>query len=234
MKYILGIILAVSALSATAAQTIKVVDGGSYKIKVSASDMTRITMGGGARIEEYRGKLTAVEVKIDQEAGDVYLHPRPGSGVAAFSFFIKDSYGNVYSLVAEQHQIPSETVILVSSDQQTEEVDKKSEAYITKIKDMIRFMAGGKESGGYYRQAEKQELVLWKETRITLVESVESGKFQGLVFLIENLTEQELVFSEKEFKNLVPNVLAASMEKLAIEGGGVTRLYLVTGGAHGF
>lgn len=218
------------ATAAFAAQQLTVEDGKSYSIKVSANELTRLVVKQG-RIDKAWANTNAWRLEADKSSGEIFVRgvtaPRK-----AFSFFIKDSFGNTYTLVAQPYDVPSETVELEPKTRKlagnAAKEARGNQPYVGDIKSILRDLASGNIKN-YFCSESGEEVPLWAETQINLLTQCDNGSLQGDVYLISNISGGDMVLSEKEFANFGKDVRAVALEHLQLKTGQATRLYVVRG-----
>lgn len=209
-------------------QKIVVTDGEIIKIKLSEKELTRIAVDGG-RIDKLWGATGILETQTDKKDGEIFLRPS-SSAAKVFSFFIRDNFGSTYTMVADQVDIPSHTILL-SPTNRLSNFDKekfKNRGLVSQIKQLIKVMANpGDESKKIDSKEHNEEIRLWKESKITLIKSYELEKIKGEVFTIKNISKEEMQLRENEFLNFRPNVLAVAIDKSNLKQEEETKLYIV-------
>lgn len=218
------------SVNAAALQKFVVSNNDSIQVKVSAKDLTRIRMESG-RIDGIYGLDDNFTYKADRAKGEIYIKPKEGSKSVS-SFFIKDGFGNNYSMTAIQHAIPSETIILQPLSQRTSKSkrgSKKSTSYVDAIKTLAKSMALSESLNGYARQDKDVEVEIWNDIEINLISSYTGRKLYGEVYTIKNNSNTEQIFNESEFKEFGERVLFVGLDKLRINSGEETRVYVVRG-----
>lgn len=212
--------------SATASQIMNVDDGKTYSINVSAHELTRIAIEHG-RIDKVRGLSNHWIVQPDKENGELYITPKEG-GTTAFSFFVKDSYGNTYTFVALPRDIPSETVLLQPTRRVPKVIqsDRIDQPYIVLIKGFMRDMARVNDDN-YLVMSFNKEIPLWKEVKVTLRKEYEQNDLMGDVYVLQNISDKPLVMDESEFSGFGEKVEAIAVEKGTLEVNETTLLYVV-------
>lgn len=212
-----------------AAQQVAVEDGKSYQIKVSTNELTRIVVKQG-RIEKAWANTNAWRLEPDKSSGEIFIRgvvqPRK-----AFSFFIKDSFGNTYTLVAQPFDVPSETVELEAKTRKLAggaTSEAANQTHVVGIKNLLRDMASGK-TDGYFCKEMGEEVPLWQEAKISLLTQCDNGFLQGDMYVLNNVSSGDMVLSEKEFANFGQGVLAVALEHQQLKAGQGTRLYIVRG-----
>lgn len=229
-KALCALFLACVAALASAAQKVSVEEGGSYVIKVSANELSRLSVERG-RIEKVWSVNTAWDVKADKESGELFVRPRDGVR-KAFSFFVKDNYGNTYTLIATPYDIPSETITLQPKRKSGVGLAKKDaladQPYVQQLKVLIKDMVAG-NFDQYMCEEVDQEVSLWRETKITLAHQCESPSLEADVYRIANVSGKELVMSEREFAGFGIDVQAVALERMVLQPDEWTTLYIVRG-----
>lgn len=225
-KLLVGLWLVFASVLGLAAQNIAVDDGKTYSVKVSANELTRITVEKG-RLEKAWSLNTNWDIKADKEGGEIFIRPKDGMS-KAFSFFIKDNYGNTYTLVAMPYDIPSETIVLQPNKRvsKTPRAVDQGQPHVVQLKSLIRDMANDAEEN--YMVTDRNEIVpLWQEARITLIKQYELNDLMGEVYSLQNVSGKEMVLSEREFAGFGEKVKAVSIESLVLQDKEGTRLYVV-------
>lgn len=231
MRYgALGLALLLCSGVGIAAQWVVVDDGGSYVIKVSANELSRLAVEKG-RIEKVWAVNTAWDVKPEKATGELFVRPKDGVR-KAFSFFVRDSFGNTYTLIATPQDIPSETVILrplKSKAQATEVADPLADQpYIQQLKILIKDMAA-QQFDPYVCNDVEEEVPLWNEARIVLTHTCEASSLEADIYTLINVSGTELVLDENEFANFGAHVQAVALERLVLQENEGTVLYVVRG-----
>ena len=218
-------VFSLSSHFAIASQTIDVVNNGTYKVKVSLTELTRITVENG-RVRKAWAMNTAWETKADKDTGELYIRPREGS-TKPFSFFVQDSAGGTYTLIATPYDIPSETVILKSADVKKADIgDKSDQPYVEQIKSLVRDMSLGDKESSLVEYI-GQIVNLWQETELWLVRRYTSTNFVGEEYAITNRTKKNLTFSEQEFGNFGDKVRGVALEKFTLTPNESMRVFVV-------
>ena len=223
--------LVLSISKAQAAQTFKVSDGDSIKATISSRDLTRVTISGETRISKAWSAEGVLEITPDKERGEAYVIPLNGS--AALSFFVQDDQGATYTIVAEQKDIPSETIILQPKRRRNlsagsgQGYSLNNTNYVKAVKSLMKAMATGEGLDGFVIDDVDVEVPLWKETHIHLMATYAGYDLLGEVYVVTNVSEEKIDFLELEFLEFGKNVRATALERLSIEKGESTFLYVV-------
>ena len=155
------------SINSSALQKFVVANNDSIQVKVSAKDLTRIRMESG-RIDGVYGLDDNFTYKSDRAKGEIYIRPKEGSKSVS-SFFLKDGYGNNYSITAIQHAIPSETISLQPLSKPISKNRKgrnKSSSYVGELKRLAKAMALSESLNRYARQDKDEEVELWQDIEI--------------------------------------------------------------------
>lgn len=215
-----------------AEQVLSVEDGGSYSIKVSATEITRLHVDGG-RLDKVWGLSSRWSAQPDQTSGELFIKSVATSDRRAFSFIVRDNFGNTYTLVASPMDVPSETVQLKPKNkklvgQGTTDKAGSSQAYINSVKALMRDMVRGNELN-YSVNIFSHEVPLWKETVITWTKQYVTNALVGDLYRIENKTDAEMVLDEREFSNFGGNVRAVALRDLVLQPHQTTDLFIIRG-----
>lgn len=212
---------------AFSAQEFKVKDGDVIPIVISSNDLTRITMTEGSRIEQVWGNKDDLEIQPDRERGQLYIKPITDN--RSISFFIRDTEGATYTIVASQKNIPSETVILRPAVRKYTKGYYKNETYIEGINRLIKAMALGADANGYSISREDAPVRLWRDFDIRLVALYEGERLNGDIYALKNKRSESVVFHESEFLSFGEDVRAVALESLELLPGETTRVFVIRG-----
>ena len=214
---------------ATAAQEFKVKDGDTITVKISSRELTRITISGEGRLEKVWGSAGILEIQPDKDKGEIFVRPT-NVAPAALSFFVRDDMGSTYTVVAQQHDIPSETIVIKPSTQRKSKSRSskyRSTPFVETVKRLMKSMALGDSLDGYSYDDVESEVELWAETEITLRRIYSGYELLGEVYTIKNISDEEMNFHEREFLDFGDRVQAAALERLSLNKGESTFLYVV-------
>ena len=226
------IILSLYSLQGLATQEFRIKDGDTIVVKISSRELTRIAIHGQGRLEKVWGAAGGLEIQPDKEKGEIFVQPKPGSP-ASVSFFIRDNLGATYTLVAQQHDIPSETIMLKPVAVRKTKLkggEYQTTPFVESIKILMKGMALGDGLDDSYILNElfDVEVPLWQETKITLHHTYTSDELLGEIYTIENISDIDMILHEREFLNFRANVQAVALEKQALKKGESTLLYVVS------
>lgn len=228
IRMLLAIVMLAGFNQAWAVQNYSVKNGDTITATLSSKDLTRIAIEGG-RLEKVWSTAGIIEVQPDQEKGEVFIRPLPGSA-STISFFVTDSLGSTYTILGRKKDVPSESIIIkpkgvapgTPSGQRY-----KSQPYVGKIKDLVKAMALNEPLIGYSEDAVSATVPLWLETQINLHKRYSNHKLIGEVYSIENISAEDLVFHEREFLDFGEAVQAVALEKLKLTPNEKTLLFVV-------
>lgn len=233
--YITPIILAMLLIlvlfpgDAKAAQEFRVKDGDTITVKISSRELTRITVDGEGRLDKVWGSAGILEIQPDKERGEIFVRPSPAAPTA-LSFFVRDDLGATYTLVAQQHDIPSETIILKpAAPRKTvgRGSEYRSTPFVERVKRLMKGMALGDTIDGYSFDDAEKKVPLWAETNIVLRRVYTGYDLLGEIYTIQNTSDKEMVFHEREFLDFGDYVQAVALERLELAKGETTFLYVV-------
>lgn len=213
-------------------QKFVVTDGDVIKVKFSAHEITRIAVEGG-RVEKLWGSAGIFETQTDKKEGDLFLRAT-AAAANAVSFFVRDSFGSTYTIIAEQEDIPSQTIILAPTNRSSKvEREKfKNRPLIISIKELVKIMVqegkkSGEDQGRYEVSESSEEIKLWKEAKLVQLKTYRMEKLLGEVFELKNTSKEEMQLTESEFLNFRPNILAVAIEMLGLKQNEVTKIYII-------
>lgn len=221
--------ICVDTNSAFAAQALKVKDGDTVAVTVSARELTRLTTKN-SRIKEVWASNDAFESSIDSDAGDVFIKPNAGAP-RAFSFFVRDENGVTVTVVATQQDVPSETIIFESTriskpSDQMQLDPANNDTRKAAVRNMIKAMTSNDENG-YLVTAVDTEVPLWKEAKVMALKSYENGDFIGTKYVLKNVSRDTMNLLEEEFLDFGKSVIAVGLSKNEVKPNETTYLYVV-------
>lgn len=229
-KLICGILFFSLTSVCLAVQTFDVKDGDSIKVILSKKELSHLKIAGEGRIDKIWGKKKYLDLEIDTIHGEAYLKAFP-SAPSVFSFFVKDDFGNVYSLTAVQNNVPSQTIILdpMNSGAKKPIVHRKEKSQPMKVRvnKLFKGMFKNEPLIGYVKEEKDEPVQLWEETSIRFIKSYQSHEYHGEVYEIKNITKKPIEFHESEFFDFGKGVIAAGVEHLVLKPGKHTRAFVV-------
>ena len=216
---------------AGATQAFDVRDGQTITAIIASRELTRISIHGSASLEKVWVAAGHLQIQPDDQ-GDIFIKPwssRPGIHM---SFFVRDTDGATYTIIAETRDVPSETILLkphvvVSSPAVSPARKPRPYRHVQEIKRLILAMAKEEEIRGFSRDPDSTAVPLWHETSITRVAVYTGYHFIGHVYTIANTTPYPLTLTEQEFLDFVPDIRAVALDHHTLPGGATTSLYLV-------
>ena len=227
--WLLGLLLVPGG--AGAIQSFPVRDGQTITAVISSRELTRVSVAGAERLEKVWAPAGHLQVQPDAAQGDIFIRPAPGAP-ASMSFFIRDTAGGTYTIIAQQRDVPSETILLKPQRRvahpATKHPRQRPFTAVDKIKRLMRAMALNQETAGFTTERHETPVPLWKETRIQLTNTYTGFHFTGRVYQIRNMSAHPLTLHEQEFIRLVPNVRALALRGFTLPSGEATVLYVVS------
>ena len=228
-KLILVLVALCHAIIAAASQEIEIKDGGTYKVKVSSSELSRFTVQDG-RIDKAGVGYNSWDAKPDKDSGELFIKPRD-SNKSPFSFFLRDSFGNTVTLIAMPMDIPSETITLKPATKKvarTKDGGDAGQAFVDDIKTLIKDMVSG-NLDPYLVEDMGDDVPLWKEAKITFDKRYTATTLVGEQYTLTNISGGKMTLDEREFASFGDQLKAVSLEKLVLEPAESTRLFIVRG-----
>jgi len=220
------------SLEAHALQLVEVSDGQTITVKVSAKELTRIAMADGQRIARIWGLEDRMQVEPDRDGGQVFLRPMNGLSSQAFSFFVRDEQGETFTLLAVPVDMPADTVLLRSKNQNTAAhaiASPQEIPYIETIKILVRALAQGGVPEGFQSAAVSREVPLWKEAKVVQIARY-TGAFSAEIYQFTNVSGNEMRLDEREFAALATDIKAVAIAEHVLAPAQTTRIYLIREG----
>ncbi|MCY4614023.1 MAG: type-F conjugative transfer system secretin TraK [Nitrospira sp.] len=214
---------------AGAVQSFTVRDGQTVTAVMSSRELTRVSVAGAERLERVWAPAGHLQVQPDAAQGDIFIVPAPGAP-ASLSFFVRDSTGGTYTIIAQQRDVPSETILLTPQRRAPRPATTRQRpgTSLDDIKRLMLAMALNRETTGFTMERHETPVPLWKETEILLTNTYTGFHFTGRVFQIRNVSAHPLTLHEQEFIRLVPNVRAVALRGFTLPSGDTTVLYVVS------
>ena len=206
-------------------------DGQTVTAVMSSRDLTRVSVAGAERLERVWAPAGHLQVQPDAAQGDIFIRPAPDAP-ASMSFFVRDTAGGTYTIIAQQRDVPSETILLTPQRPAARPATKHPRRHlftaVDDIKRLMLAMALNRETPGFTTEQHETPVPLWKETRILLTHTYTGFHFTGRVYRIRNVSTHPLTLHEQEFIDLVPNVRALALRGFTLPSGDATLLYVVS------
>lgn len=232
MRVLMMLVLLTAATSATAAQRFDVKDGDQIQIVVSEKDVSRLAVEGDGRLKRVWSPQSYLDMQVDKGQGEAFFKATQDAP-KTFSFFARDDFGNTFTIIATQHDIPSQTIMLVTQNRKGAEqrsARQKDLPFKKEVNSLFKSMFNDAPMQGYTVQDIEVDVPVWNETEIKLVKSYKSHAYVGEVYEIRNKTSGELQFQEYEFFEFGDDVVATGLEYLTVSANQKTRLYVVRRG----
>lgn len=228
MASLSGLLLFPSA--AAGIQTLTVSDGASVNAIISSQELTRVSVEGAQRLEKVWAPAGRLSIQPEGEHGDIFIRPVVGAP-ATLSFFVRDSAGGTYTIIAEQRDVPSETILLKPELPAVRTHPNRSRqkpfSYVQEIKRLMLAMALDRETKGFTKDTHEIPVSLWEETAIVHTNTYTGSHFLGQIYEITNLTGQPLTFHEQEFLPFMPDTRAVALRHFTLPAGASTSLFII-------
>ena len=120
-------------------------------VKISSRELTRITVEGAGRLAKVWGSAGVLEIQPDKDKGEIFIRPS-ATAPNSLSFFVRDDQGATYTVVASQHDIPSETILLkpAAPRKRVGRGDRyRTTPFVERVKRLMKGMALGESMAGY-------------------------------------------------------------------------------------
>ncbi len=175
----------------------------------------------GRKIRRIHGAEGLFTVTPEQDAGVAWL--KPTTDKPLMSIFITDDTGQHYKLLLKVEDIPAETIIIRGSKDYAHKASNiKNEPRNEEILSAIMALHDGEGDP-------KSELVpLWKGVKFELVRTLELRGLRGEAYLLTNTSGKQIVMDERDLYR--DSVQAVSIEKLVLEAGDSTAIFVISEG----
>lgn len=218
----LSSLILLCASPAHALQILDVSDGATVFAKISANDITRLTINNG-RIAAWQAPKGRLVLQKNAKSGDLFV--RPLNRDEPVSLFVTSETGATYAITLQPVAMPSETIVLRESGRATAPAAEKAGAHSDAIKAFMLAMAADRLPADMEVKESGQELALWQGSRLTLVRSWIGLRWVGDRFDLTNTGTAHMRIGEQElFKD---DVLAVAIEKHELAPGETTRVFVL-------
>lgn len=229
---VLAVLLLISGF--TFAETIKVKDGKTTKVKISATELNRIKVKGG-RIDNVRAPSGLMILETDAERGEVFLRP---TTTRSFSVFISADNDETYTLLMTPAAVPALNLVLNPASGATPLplVDEDVVSpYVKRIKSLMRVMQ--KDSNRYHKVALDNAVIFDNELQLGLVKEKQwpsaPGRLLGEAWTLINNSQIPVQLREREFIQRYKDdgqVIALAIEKHILQPTESTRVFIISRG----
>ena len=221
---VLSLALAAPA-PARALQIVEAIEGQTALAKISARELTRITIDR-ARIRAVTGLEGQLALEKDDHTGSVYVRPTDTS--RPVNVFITADSGRTYALVLQPVDMPADTIVVRDRTQRPaaqESALERSGSHEKAVKSMVVVLAAGELVPDLELREAGREIALWREARFFLERSYVGRRIVGERYRLTNISPAPMRIAEAElFK---PGVLGIAVERLELAPGESTPVYVV-------
>lgn len=210
---------------ARALQIVEAIEGQTALAKISARELTRITIDR-ARVRAVTGLEGQLLLEKDDHTGSVYVRPTDTS--RPVNVFLTADSGRTYALVLQPVDMPADTIVLRDRTQRAASESSALERtgpHEKAIKSMIVALATGELVPDLDLREGGREIALWREARFFLERSYVGRRIVGDRYRLTNISPATMRIAEAElFK---PGVLGIAVERLELAPGESTPVYVV-------
>lgn len=207
---------------AQALQALEVTDGGTAYAKISAEDLTRLSINNG-RIVSWHAPKGKLVIQKNAKSGELYV--RPLHREVPVSLFVTSDRGSTYAITMMPVAMPAESIILNEAGRKTPSTIERAGTRDDTIKDLMLAMAADRMPSDMEVSESSQTFSLWPGSRLTLMRSWLGASLMGERFDLTNTGTNSMRLLEQElFK---PGVLAVSIEKHELAPSESTRIFVV-------
>ena len=215
-----------SATSATALQVKEGVEGEVLTANISLREMTRLSVEG-ARVKTLRFRDGDLEVEKDDDTGQMFIGPGDFSG-KPINAFLLDNKGRNFGLLLQPVDMPADSIVIKERGALRQSGGtklEKSGAYERVVKNMVLAMAADGQPAGVEIREKREEVVLWKDTRLTLQRLYLAATIVGERYVLSNIGKGPVTIAEQELFR--KGVLAISIETMNLAPGDSTSVFIV-------
>jgi conjugal transfer pilus assembly protein TraK len=210
---------------ARALQIVEAMEGQTALAKISARELTRITIER-ARVRAVTGIEGQLLLEKDDHTGSVYV--RPTDTTRPVNVFLTADSGRTYALVLQPVDMPADTIVLRDRTQRAAvegSALERSGTHEKLVKGMVVALAGGEVVPDLELREIGREIALWREARFFLERSYLGRRVVGDRYRLTNISTAPMRVAEPElFK---PGVLGVAVEQLELGPGESTAVYIV-------
>lgn len=207
---------------AQALQALEVSDGGTAYAKISADDLTRLSINNG-RIASWHAPKGKLVIQKNAKSGELYV--RPLNRAVPVSLFVTSDRGSTYAITMMPVEMPAESIILIEARRKTPSMIERAGTRDATIKDLMLAMAADRMPPDMEVRESSQTFSLWQGSRLTLMRSWLGASLMGERFDLTNTGTSPMRLLEQEF--FKPGVLAISVEKHELAPSESTRIFVV-------
>jgi len=215
--------------SSYALQVIDPVEGYNSFVKISAKETTRIAVENGTLDALIVSEEELVVMK-DPDRGQMFIRPKLLN--KPINIRLITTAGSTYSVVLQPVDIPQEDIII--RDPASKKLDRdgikdqKASNHGAAIRALVTQMANPEPSSmGDVKQV-NQEIALWENTKFVLTEIYNARGYVGEKYRLLNTGKERLRMVEQELYR--KGVVAVAIEKLTLDPGQATNVYVILEG----
>ena len=210
---------------ARALQIVEAMEGQTALAKISARELTRITIER-ARVRAVTGIEGQLMLEKDDQTGSIYV--RPTDTTRPVNVFLTADSGRTYALVLQPVDMPADTIVLRDRTQRaaTEaSALERSGAHEKLVKAMVVALATGEIVPDFELREVGREIALWREARFFLERSYVGRRVVGDRYRLTNISSASMRIAEPELYK--SGVLGVAVEQLELGPGESTPVYIV-------
>ena len=210
---------------AHALQIVDAQDGQTVLGKISRKEVTRIAFER-ARVRKVTGNAGEFVLEKDDEKGQVFLRPSDPQSTKPINLFLTSEHGTV-ALLLQPVDTPSDTIV-IREPRGKDATPSKLEAsgrHVRTLKNLLLALADDSLPEDMEVKEPARDLVLWRDTRLTLQRVLLGESVVGEKYQLTNLGASAIEFLESDlFKS---GVMAVSVEHPSLMPGEATSLFVI-------
>jgi conjugal transfer pilus assembly protein TraK len=210
---------------ARALQIVEAIEGHSVLAKISARELTRITVDR-ARVRAVTGLEGQLLLEKDDQTGAIFV--RPTDTTRPVNVFVTADSGRTYALVLQPVDMPADTIVLRDRTQRPggePTALERSGAHEKLVKTLVVALAAGELPPDLELRETAREIALWREAHFLHERSLLGRRVVGERYRLTNLGPAPMRIAEAEF--FKPGVLGVAVERFDLAPNESTAVYVV-------
>lgn len=226
---VLALLAAINLAWPICANALQVLEGAEGELlvgKISLKEATRLTIDK-ERVKYLRFSEGDLIVERDDDNGQMFIRPGDFSG-KPINMFVSDEKGRTYGLLLQPVDMPADSIVVRERGYLRQSGGtrlEKAGSYERVIKNMVLAMASDAQPSGVEIREVKEEIPLWKESRLVLQRLYLAASIVGEKYLLANTGTSPMTMAEQELFR--KGVMSVSIENMNLAPGETTNIFVV-------
>lgn len=226
-KIFLIIISCITSTTAYSLQIKDVSEGAEIRANISANDLNRIQLKGD-KIISAKANVGDINLSYEKSTGDIFVRPKSNNQSKILNLFLVSEKGYTYKLLLTPRFIPSEQIFLRNDAIINEDIKAfRKDDYKSAIINLYKAMQSSGSIEGYSITHTDRRSFLNKKLRTRLKSVYNSRIYRGELFRVTNKQKDSVLLKESDF--FTAGVLAVKIDKVYLERGEATNIYIIRG-----